>query len=96
MGLLTPFTVKSEIILRKLWASLPKLHWDDPVPEQLNENWIKILNEMHQIKYHFVVLLLHQTMSEGHHLCYSQMHLMRHMELQPLYVGRRKKDMNAG
>ena len=34
MGLLTPFTVKSKIILRKLWASSPKLDWDDPVPER--------------------------------------------------------------
>ena len=37
MGLFTPFTVKSKITLRKLWASSPK-DWDDPVPEQLKEN----------------------------------------------------------
>ena len=39
VGLLTPVTVSAKIILRKIWAFLPKVGWDDPLPTELQKEW---------------------------------------------------------
>ena len=41
LGLLSPFTVRAKIMLRKLWALHSKLGWDDPIPEALRADWVK-------------------------------------------------------
>ena len=51
MGLLAPFTVKAKILLRNLWTILPKLEWDDPIPERIGKTWVQILIEMQQVRY---------------------------------------------
>ena len=49
LGLLTPFTVKCKIILRKLFAHEPKLGWDDDVPEEIESDWRNICKEIPQV-----------------------------------------------
>ena len=39
VGLLTPITVTAKIIIRKIWAFLPKVGWDDPLPTELQKEW---------------------------------------------------------
>ena len=39
LGLAGPFTVRAKILLRRLWGTEPKLDWDDPIPEQNQQNW---------------------------------------------------------
>ena len=36
-GLISPFTVRAKIMIRKLWSQERKLEWDDPLREKL---WI--------------------------------------------------------
>ena len=35
LGLLTPFTIRAKIIMRKMWAYEPKIDWDDSLPSSL-------------------------------------------------------------
>ena len=54
LGLAGPFTVRAKIPMRHLWGSDRKLDWDDPIPEENNENWItfiKDLQDMNQIRF---------------------------------------------
>ena len=39
LGLISPFTIKAKILLRKLWTVEPKLEWDDPLPGHLLIEW---------------------------------------------------------
>lgn len=51
MGLATPFTVKAKILMRKLWCGSNKaLGWDDPMPEELRNEWIEFFREMFKMK----------------------------------------------
>ena len=44
MSLVSPFTVRAKIMLRKLWGQENKLDWDDPIPDHLKREWITCLN----------------------------------------------------
>ena len=44
LGLATPFTVRAKIILRRL--NLLKLDWDDSIPDEEREKWIKFFAEL--------------------------------------------------
>ena len=46
LGLAGPFTVRSKIMMRQLWASKTKLDWDDPVPEACREDWTKFFSDL--------------------------------------------------
>ena len=46
LGLLTPFTVKCKIIMRKIFAHQPKLDWDEAVPREIEIEWQKIVKEI--------------------------------------------------
>ena len=37
IGLLTPFTVKVKILLRKIWTYEPLIDWDDKLPEHMEQ-----------------------------------------------------------
>ena len=50
LGLLSPFTAKAKTLMRKIWATTPKVEWDDPIPVNLQKQWCKISNEICQIK----------------------------------------------
>ena len=39
IGLLTPITIAAKIILRKIWASRPRLGWDDILPCDIQRDW---------------------------------------------------------
>ena len=54
LGLAGPFTVRAKIILRRLWGTEPKLDWDDPIPEENQQNWSIFFNDlkdMNQIRF---------------------------------------------
>ena len=38
-GLISPFTVRAKIMMRKLWTHEPKIVWDDPIPDKLLDEW---------------------------------------------------------
>jgi hypothetical protein len=51
LGLSAPFVVQAKMLLRKL-SKLEKMDWDDPIPEDLRDDWIKfftLLFDMEQI-----------------------------------------------
>ena len=39
LGFISPFTIKANILLRKLWTVEPKLEWNDPLPGHLLIEW---------------------------------------------------------
>ena len=45
IGLLTPFTVRLKILVRKVWALEPKIGWDDEVPDDIQKKWKEIMEE---------------------------------------------------
>ena len=47
LGLLTPFTVKGKILMRKLWQL--KYDWDTPLCEKLREEWTLFFQDMLEI-----------------------------------------------
>ena len=49
LGLLSPFTLKAKILLRKTWEM--KLDWDDILPQDLYLAWVQFFKEMFEIKY---------------------------------------------
>ena len=38
LGLISPFTVRAKILMRKLWA-YKTIDWDDPISESLQKEW---------------------------------------------------------
>ena len=54
IGLLTPFSVKSKVLMRKLWTDESKLGWDDIIPEHLEKEWKEFftdINNLNQVKF---------------------------------------------
>ena len=49
--LISPFTVKAKIMLRKLWTQDRKFDWDEPKPETFRQEWIKFFKEFAQLKH---------------------------------------------
>ena len=50
LGLLSPFTVKAKIILRKIWVLQPKCDWDDDLPDDIKNEWNVIYSEIPQLR----------------------------------------------
>lgn len=50
MGLISPFTVRAKIMLRKLWGLEKKLEWDDPIPECFRQEWMFFFEELFQLE----------------------------------------------
>ena len=48
LGLLSPFTLKAKLLLRKTWEL--RLGWDEPMPENLQSEWRKFFVNMFQIE----------------------------------------------
>ena len=54
LGLAGPLTVRAKILLRRLWGTEQKLDWDDPIPDENQQNWSIFLNDlrdMNQIRF---------------------------------------------
>ena len=52
LGLVSPFTVRAKILMRKLWSGGCKtLGWDDPVPQDNVKEWIKFFRDLFEINY---------------------------------------------
>ena len=50
LGLLSPFTVETKILMRKIWGLYPQIGWDDQLPEVLANEWLHIHNEIKEIQ----------------------------------------------
>ena len=48
LGLLTPITVRLKMMLRRVWSCDPKVGWDDTLPQELQSEWIRLVNELNQ------------------------------------------------
>ena len=48
LGLLSPFTLKAKLLLRKTWEL--KLGWDEPMPENLQSDWRKFFVSQFEIE----------------------------------------------
>ena len=48
-GLISPFTVRAKILVRKLWSH-KTIDWDDPIPEYLQKEWQTFFKEIHTLK----------------------------------------------
>ena len=46
LGLLTPFTLRAKIVMRKLWAYRPKIDWDDELPKDIASEWNDVLQKI--------------------------------------------------
>ena len=49
LGLISPFTVRAKILMRKLWTH-KTIDWDDPIPESLQKEWQTFFKEIHTLK----------------------------------------------
>ena len=49
IGLLSPYTVRGKIMLRKLWTWSRTLTWDEPVPKEIEKEWLSFLQSLHHI-----------------------------------------------
>ena len=52
LGILSPFTLLGKILLRKSWEE--KLGWDEPLPPDLHEKWIRFFiatKDLNQLRY---------------------------------------------
>ena len=45
LGLVSPFTVRAKILMRKLWAEQKDLGWDDPIKEEHYSEWKEFFSE---------------------------------------------------
>lgn len=50
MGLMSPFTVRAKIMLRKLWGRDEKLDWDDAIPDRLRQEWLNFFQELFELE----------------------------------------------
>jgi len=46
LGLVGPFTVWAEVLMRQLWASEVKIDWDVPLPEGHKRDWVKLFMDL--------------------------------------------------
>ena len=46
LGLLTPFTSRSKIIMRGIWAHEPRLEWDTPLPAIMEQHWKEFVDQI--------------------------------------------------
>ena len=47
MGLSCPFTTKAKVLLQMMWmGKLRGLNWDDPLPDEVKDEWIQFFQEM--------------------------------------------------
>lgn len=50
LGLISPFTVRAKMMLRKLWGQEKRLDWDDAIPDHLKHEWITFFEELFQLE----------------------------------------------
>ena len=50
LGLLTPFTIRAKILLRKIWAHEPRLDWDDDLPASIKSEWMNFISEIDDVR----------------------------------------------
>lgn len=48
LGWLTPVTIKTKLLLQNLWVNENK--WDEPVPSDIEKEWLEILNTLPQVE----------------------------------------------
>ena len=50
LGLISPFTIKGKIAMRRLWTYEEKIDWDDPIPNTLFEEWRDFFTEFKELQ----------------------------------------------
>ncbi|XP_043198573.1 uncharacterized protein LOC122368576 isoform X1 [Amphibalanus amphitrite] len=51
LGLAAPFTVKTKIMMKRMWMDeMKELNWDDPIPAARREEWVELLSEFHGMR----------------------------------------------
>lgn len=63
MGLVSPFTVRTKIMLRKHWGQENKLDWDDSIPEHLKREWVTHFEELLELDKVSIPRCIKPTMS---------------------------------
>ena len=48
LGLLTPVTVRLKMMVRKVWSCDPKVGWDDALPNAMQGEWARLVDELNQ------------------------------------------------
>ena len=49
LGLIVPLTVRTKILMRKIWTQEKKLGWFDLIPESIRQEWIQFYRELFMI-----------------------------------------------
>jgi len=49
LGLVGSFIIKGKILMRQLWTDCVNLDWDDEIPVDMYNKWVKFFNEMSQL-----------------------------------------------
>ncbi|XP_037825830.1 uncharacterized protein LOC119613837 [Lucilia sericata] len=74
LGLIGSVTVTTKMLLQDLWKL--KLDWDDNVPEQMTENWIKIKDNfkfLNEVNVPRLIICVKPTQIEVHGFCDASM-----------------------
>ena len=50
LGLISPFTVRAKMMLRKRWGQQRRLDWDDAILDHLRHEWITFFEELFQLE----------------------------------------------
>ena len=51
LGLATPFSAKTNILLRKLCGTnMTNLDWDEPIPDEFRKEWIDFFRQLFQME----------------------------------------------
>ena len=50
LGLISLFTVRAKMMLRKLWGQGKRLDWEDAIPDYLRHEWITFFEELFQLE----------------------------------------------
>ncbi len=71
-GLISPHSIKARIILQRLWRA--GVGWDDAVPEEVREDWMKWLKASESLPHIRIPRCLHNTANDEKGLSY-QIHI---------------------
>ena len=50
MSLIAPFTVRTKVVIRKLWQEPKQIGWDVLIPTEHKIKWIEFFGEMFQMQ----------------------------------------------
>ena len=65
IGLISPFTVRSKLLLQRLWTQ--GVGWNDELPEETSRKWVQWVEELSELeasvqRWSYAHLVMHQTL----------------------------------